>query len=294
MVALGTAIGAVVASMHTRLDKATGEVKLVRMASPNSRPYGIELDSKGRAWFNQFNTNKIGMLDPVTMKVTDYPLPDPAARGRRIAVTADDMVWYVDYARGYLGRLNPETAKVDEWAMPGGARSRPYAMTVDDRGRLWAVETGVSPNQFVGFDPKAELLEPLGDLSAFWSDPQGAAFFGFGGVRADGAAVRIDPRLPEAWAGLTFPIRWRGTRIVVDVRGAEDLQILLERRTVEADRLAVVRALVAGHLGTRTVLEPRHELACGEPQRLRRFDERVTGAARARRRAASRLRRPGS
>ena len=46
-----------------------------------------------------------------------------------------------------------------------------------------------------------------------------AAVFGFGGIRADGDAVRIDPRLPAAWTGLTFPIRWRGTRIGVDVRG---------------------------------------------------------------------------
>ena len=45
-----------------------------------------------------------------------------------------------------------------------------------------------------------------------------AAVFGFGGVRADGEAVRIDPRLPSAWAGLSFPIHWRGTRIGVDVR----------------------------------------------------------------------------
>jgi trehalose/maltose hydrolase-like predicted phosphorylase len=45
-----------------------------------------------------------------------------------------------------------------------------------------------------------------------------AAVFGFGGVRADGDAVRIDPRLPAAWTRLTFPVRWRGTRIGVDVR----------------------------------------------------------------------------
>ena len=45
-----------------------------------------------------------------------------------------------------------------------------------------------------------------------------AAVFGFGGVRADGDAVRIDPRLPPAWPGLSFPVRWRGTRISVDVR----------------------------------------------------------------------------
>jgi trehalose/maltose hydrolase-like predicted phosphorylase len=44
-----------------------------------------------------------------------------------------------------------------------------------------------------------------------------AAGLGFGGVRADGDAVRIDPRVPSAWAGLTFPIRWRGTRITVTI-----------------------------------------------------------------------------
>ncbi|MDQ4090731.1 MAG: glycoside hydrolase family 65, partial [Actinomycetota bacterium] len=44
-----------------------------------------------------------------------------------------------------------------------------------------------------------------------------AAVFGFGGVRADGDAVRIDPRLPASWDRLAFPIRWRGARIAVDV-----------------------------------------------------------------------------
>lgn len=46
-----------------------------------------------------------------------------------------------------------------------------------------------------------------------------AAVFGFGGIRAAGNAVRIDPRLPSAWAGLSFPIRWRGARIDVSVQG---------------------------------------------------------------------------
>jgi trehalose/maltose hydrolase-like predicted phosphorylase len=46
-----------------------------------------------------------------------------------------------------------------------------------------------------------------------------AAVFGFGGVRAEGRAVRIDPRLPAAWQALSFPIHWRGTRIGVQVSG---------------------------------------------------------------------------
>jgi len=48
-----------------------------------------------------------------------------------------------------------------------------------------------------------------------------AAVMGFGGVRADGDAVRLDPRPPASWTVLAFPFRWRGTRVTVEVRGDE-------------------------------------------------------------------------
>ena len=31
-------------------------------------------------------------------------------------------------------------------------------MAVDDQGRMWFVETGIQPNQFVGFDPATETF----------------------------------------------------------------------------------------------------------------------------------------
>jgi virginiamycin B lyase len=138
-----------------RLDRATGAVKLVKIGSgARTLPYGIDIDSKGRAWVNEFGTNKIAVVEPGTLAVREYDLPHAAARSRRIAVTPDDIVWYVDYARGYLGRLDPASGRVEEFAMPGGESARPYAMTKDDKGRLWFVETGVAPNRLVGFDPK--------------------------------------------------------------------------------------------------------------------------------------------
>jgi len=138
-----------------RLNRATGEVRLWKMAS-GSRPYGIVIDSKGQPWFDLFGTNKIGTIDTKSMELKEFPVPHERARPRRIALTSDDAVWYGDYSRGFLGRIDPKTGAVEEWPLPSGAASAPYAMTSDDRDRLWLVETGVQPNKLVAFDAKTK------------------------------------------------------------------------------------------------------------------------------------------
>jgi virginiamycin B lyase len=135
-----------------KLTTADGKIRLWKMEQ-NSRPYGILIDSKGRPWFDLFGTNKIGTIDPKSGAFRAYPLPNDRARPRRIAITSDDVIWYGDYTRGYLGRLDPKSGKVEEWALPSGGMSLPYAMTSDDRGRVWLAETGPQPNRLVAFDP---------------------------------------------------------------------------------------------------------------------------------------------
>lgn len=149
-------------NMVGRMDPASGDVRLVRASAPRSRPYGIVVDREGRAWLNLFGTNRLAVVDPATMRMEEIPLPRAEARTRRIGLTSDGMVWYVDYAGGMLGRLDPATREVREWPLPGGEGARPYAMAVDDRDRIWLVETGGRPNHFVGFDPATgEFVERM-------------------------------------------------------------------------------------------------------------------------------------
>ena len=169
-----------------RLRPATGKIDLIRVATPNARPYGIKVDSKGRPWFNEFGSEKIAMVDPATLKIEEHSLPNDRSRGRRMAITSDDRIWYVDYSRGYLGRFDPASKQFKEWALPGGSGALPYAMAVDDRDRLWLVETGSQPNRFVGFDSKTEK------------------FFGVTPVPSGGGTVRhmmFDGRTGQIWFG---------------------------------------------------------------------------------------------
>jgi virginiamycin B lyase len=148
-----------------KLTQSDGKIRLWRMTK-GSRPYGIWVDSHDQPWFDLFGTNQIGTIDPKSGEFKAYVLPNDRSRPRRIAITPDDAVWYGDYTRGYLGRLDPVTGSVEEFALPSGPASLPYAMTVDDRGRIWLAETGIQPNRLVAFDPAKKAFTDIVPIAA--------------------------------------------------------------------------------------------------------------------------------
>jgi virginiamycin B lyase len=168
------------------LDTKTGKIRLAK-TEDRSRPYGIVLNSKGVPWFNLFGTDKIAKIDPATMEVTTFKLPNERARGRRIAVTSDDVIWYVDYTRGFLGRVDPNSGNVTEFQVPGGPPALPYALNSDDKDRLWFSENGPKGTRLVGFDPKTREffgITPIGKVDnntvrhMFFDKKTGLLWFG--------------------------------------------------------------------------------------------------------------------
>lgn len=142
------------------LDTETEQVRFVEAPeveggrSSSSRPYGIKLDSEGRPWIVHLATNLIGMVDPASLELITYELPE-GSRPRRLVIDSEDRIWYVDYARGKLGLVVEGDGFVEEWDLPGGEDSRPYGVAIDAADRVWLVETGLQPNRFVGFDTDA-------------------------------------------------------------------------------------------------------------------------------------------
>jgi virginiamycin B lyase len=138
-----------------RLNMQSGKVDLINPYDQPANPYGIVMGPKGDLWVALLRVGLIARVDPNTLEVTRFKEGDEKSRSRRLEVTSDGMVWYGDEARGMFGRINPATGEVKEWPMPGGPESRPYAVTKDDRGRIWISETGAE-KRLVGFDPKTE------------------------------------------------------------------------------------------------------------------------------------------
>jgi virginiamycin B lyase len=144
-----------VGNMVGRLDPQTGKIDLKKMQTVDARPYGIIINSKGIPFFCEFGTNKLARIDPHSMAIVEYKLPE-SARPRRIAVDASDKIYFTDYESGNLGRLDPATGAVKMWPSPGGANSGPYGIAITPDGLVWYSESGVKPNTVIQFNPKTE------------------------------------------------------------------------------------------------------------------------------------------
>src|SRR5712691_2150596 len=168
------------------LDPKSGAIKLADVPTAHALPYGIVEDSKGLPYFCEFGSNKITRIDPATMEMHEYALPE-GARPRRLALANDTTIYYSDFQRGYLGRLDTSSGAVKEWPSPGGA-SRPYGITITSDEIVWYSESGVKPNTLVRFDPKTAAFET-------WLIPSG------GGVVRNMAATK-DGRLYLACSGV--------------------------------------------------------------------------------------------
>ena len=169
-----------------RLNVADHSVELVPVPTPRARPYGIKIAEDGTPWIVLLGTNKLASVNPQTLELTEHVIPAEEARPRRLEITSDGRIWYADFARGYLGVYEPQAKSFGEWALPSGEDSRPYGMASDEQDRVWVVESGVTPNLFVGFDTGSEQVVSVTEIPSgggsvrhmHYHAPTGSIWFG--------------------------------------------------------------------------------------------------------------------
>jgi virginiamycin B lyase len=141
-----------------KLDPSTGAIVLKPSLTPKAMPHGIIIGGDGKPIYAMAGTNKIGRIDPETMEIQEFVLPE-GARPRRLAATSDGRVWYGDSARGYLGRLDLRTKEVKEFDAADGVKSGPYSIAVTAGDIVWYTESTLEPNRLVRFDSKTETTQ---------------------------------------------------------------------------------------------------------------------------------------
>ncbi|GAB5415508.1 MAG: hypothetical protein Cons2KO_31110 [Congregibacter sp.] len=150
------------ANVLGRLNPEDGALKEI---PTRAKPYGIKEGPNGKLWVAFNGTNAIGAMDPETLDIEYFAIPDDATRIRRLDIASDGSIWYVNSSLGRIGRLDPESGETREWPSPSGPTSHPYAIAVID-DVVWYNESGMRPDALVRFDPRDESFQS-------WAMPSG-------------------------------------------------------------------------------------------------------------------------
>ena len=89
---------------------------------PETLPHDAAADTDGTIWYGDFGTHVLGMLDPKTGKVTEYPLPmtKPGAPMGSLDLVLDKQgnVWMGTMYQGNLAKFDRSTRTFQTWGSP--------------------------------------------------------------------------------------------------------------------------------------------------------------------------------
>jgi len=118
-----------------RLDPATGEVEEVPLGE-GSAPHGVIVGPDGAAWVTDGGQNAIVRVDPQSLKVDLFPLPQdaPPANLNTAAFDGAGVLWFTGQ-NGIYGRLDPKHGRVEVFDAPRGRG--PYGIDATPAGEVW-------------------------------------------------------------------------------------------------------------------------------------------------------------
>jgi len=122
------------------------------------QPLFLAFDQQGRLWFPMFQTNSLGMFNPVTKTFRQWIVPTPNSGPWDIVVDHHNLIWFTEHYTNKIGQFDPFTQTFKEVATPA-TMSNPYGITVDAANNIWFTENNPLVPLIGEYTPKGQLLE---------------------------------------------------------------------------------------------------------------------------------------
>jgi virginiamycin B lyase len=96
----------------------TVTIRTFKLPTAFALPHDVAVGADDSLWFTEYNSNKIGRLDPQSGTIREYPLKTANSSPRGIAVDLTGAVWFAAKDKGYIGKLDPATGDITEYRLP--------------------------------------------------------------------------------------------------------------------------------------------------------------------------------
>jgi streptogramin lyase len=100
---------------------------------------GIAVDARGRVFFTENQTNRIGMLDVGRLTLQYYNWTTEDVGPLDVACDAYGQVWFTENRANRIGVLYPDFSYVYDYYYTGGVSS-PYGIAIDADNDVWFAE----------------------------------------------------------------------------------------------------------------------------------------------------------
>jgi streptogramin lyase len=109
-------------------------------------PWSIASGPDGNLWFTERDGNKVGMINPTTHAVSEFPVPTANSWPIGITVGPDGNVWFTEAATGNIGVINPTTHAISEFPTHSASI---WPITSGPDGNLWLGPAEINPTTHV-------------------------------------------------------------------------------------------------------------------------------------------------
>src|SRR5262249_50703404 len=117
---------------------------ITEFPTAGSSPEGISAGPDGNLWFTEFNGNNVGMINPATHAIAEFPVPLASAGPRDTTAGPDGNVWFTEESAGYkIGMINPATHAITEYPVPY-ANSSSMGIAAGPDGNVWFIDRGTN------------------------------------------------------------------------------------------------------------------------------------------------------
>lgn len=192
-------------------------------------PLFLLVDSGGRLWFSEPNSNAIGEFDPQSGNWNQWSVKKGATPYDMVFDTQGN-IWFTEIGSNSIGFLNTQTHTLVETSTPT-PNSNPYGITSDAHGTIWFTENQSGLGQIGSFTPTASGKVKITEHAVTAQRPHLITTDNAGNIwYSDGFTGRIGKFDPTSgtsssylvYSGICTPTNCTGTHIsgiAIDAQG---------------------------------------------------------------------------
>ena len=125
-----------------RVDRKTGQAKIIEPPTPNQGARRVWSDSKGDLWISEWNSGQLSRYSPASKAWKSWKLPGEKPKAYAVYVDERDIVWVTDFGANATLAFDPRSEKWTPY--PGTAPGANVRQILGRPGEIYLPESGTN------------------------------------------------------------------------------------------------------------------------------------------------------